>query len=136
MEKCIVCADYAQVPGSPHRWQQCPRLARVPQLTAGERYRREHPSSAYAGQFAPVYPGNQQGRLDWQDRVLQPETYTEQWARESSGRVCRCGDTAGCHQIHPDGRVGGCWACACSAFEQRTPGHRVPPSYGFRYTGD
>lgn len=24
---CIVCADYAQIPGLPHLWQQCPRLA-------------------------------------------------------------------------------------------------------------
>jgi hypothetical protein len=133
IDKCIVCADYAQVPGKPHRWQQCPRLI-LPD--PAERYRRDHSTSAYAGQFAPVYPGNRQGRIDWQDRVLQPETYTEQWAREASARVCICGDTAGCHQDLGDGRIGGCWACACSAFEQRTSAHRVPPSYGFRYTGD
>jgi hypothetical protein len=93
IDVCIVCADYAQVPGQPHEWQQCPRLALPPE-------QREPASRPPA---------------------------------EPPVGLCICGDTAGCHQ---DGGTGGCWACACHRFEQRTSAHRVPPNYGFRYTGD
>lgn len=104
-------------------------------LVQAERYRKYHPQSAYAGQFAPLYPGTRQGRLDWTDRVLQPDSYTAQWAREAGTRVCVCGDTA---SAHSDGGLGGCWPCACSRFRDRADYPHYGPglNYGFRYTGD